>query len=89
MDGEKRAVYATDISGDANTIRILQPFRSQAVNDTVIVYAGCDRTRSTCSRKFNNHLNHGGFPDIPILNPFTTELPPGSGATDKKAWFGN
>lgn len=88
-DGEKRSVYATDVDGVPDRIRLLQPFRSQAVNDVVFVYAGCDRTRSTCSRKFNNHLNHGGFPDIPILNPFTTELPPGSASTEKKAFWGN
>lgn len=88
-DGEKRAIYATDVDGVPDRIRLLQPFRSLAVTDQVSVYAGCDRTRATCSAKFNNHLQHGGFPDIPIVNPFTTELPSGAGTSEKKIFWGN
>lgn len=88
-DGEKRGIYATDVDGVPDRIRVLQPFRSLAVSDVVNVFAGCDRTRDTCAAKFNNSINHGGFPDIPVVNPFTTELPPGSAATEKKVWFGN
>ena len=36
----------------------------------VILYPGCDRLKSTCIDKFNNVENHGGFPFIPIKNPF-------------------
>ena len=89
-DGEKRAIYATDVDGVPDRVRILQPFRNLAVTDTVEVYAGCDRTRATCAAKFANQLNHGGFPDIPILNPFTSELPnAAAGATTKKRFWGN
>lgn len=88
-DGEKRAIYGTDVDGVPDRIRLLQPFRSLAVTDTVTVYAGCDRTRATCAAKFNNQLAHGGFPDIPILNPFTTELPAASGSSEKKRFWGN
>jgi len=88
-DGEKRAVYATDVDGVPDRIRMLQPFRNLSTSDTVIVYAGCTKTRDICDRKFNNSLNHGGFPDIPVVNPFTTELPPGTAAAEKKVWFGN
>lgn len=34
-------------------------------------YAGCDKTNRTCSKKFGNILNFGGFPFIPIDNPFS------------------
>lgn len=88
-DGEKRAIYEADVDGVPDRIRLLQPFRNLDVNDDVTVYAGCDRTRATCHAKFNNHLNHGGFPDIPILNPFTTELPSGAGSSEKKRFWGN
>lgn len=87
-DGEKRAVYATDVDGVPDRIRLLQPFRNLAVSDQVTVYAGCDRTRATCAAKFNNHINHGGFPDIPIINIFTTELPTGGTSSEKKSFFG-
>lgn len=36
----------------------------------VNIYPGCDRTKETCSGKFNNLLNMGGFPFIPLKNPF-------------------
>jgi uncharacterized phage protein (TIGR02218 family) len=87
-DGEKRAVYETDVDGVPDRIRLLQPFRNMSVNDTLTVYAGCDRTRETCAAKFSNHLNHGGFPDIPTLNPFVTELPSGAGSSEKKRFYG-
>lgn len=89
LNGEKRAIYETDVDGVPDRIRILQPFRDLNVTDTVFVYAGCSRTRDICFRKFDNALNHGGFPDIPTINPFTTELPSGSTAPAKKGWLGN
>lgn len=36
----------------------------------VNIYPGCDRTKETCDSKFNNLLNMGGFPFIPLKNPF-------------------
>lgn len=88
-DGEKRAVYATDVDGVSDRIRLLQPFRNLSVTDDVTVYAGCDHTRSTCNAKFGNHLNHGGFPDIPITPIFNAELPQGGASSEKKAFYGN
>lgn len=88
-DGEKRAIYATDVDGVPDRIRVLQPFRNLSVTDTLTVYAGCDRTRATCAAKFNNHTKHGGFPDIPPLNPFATEPPTGAASSEKKKWYGN
>lgn len=86
-DGEKRAIYESNVDGVPNRIRVLQPFRNLSVSDNLTVYAGCDRTRATCASKFNNHLKHGGFPDIPIVNPFTTELPQGGADAEKKIWY--
>ena len=34
-------------------------------------FPGCDRTTQTCNDKFNNLLNHGGFPFMPSKNPFS------------------
>lgn len=36
-----------------------------------ILYAGCDRSVTTCSVKFNNLANFGGYPYIPTKNPFS------------------
>lgn len=85
--GEVRAVYAADVDGVPDRFRIIQPFRQLQVGDSITVYAGCDHTRQTCHSKFDNHLRHGGFPDIPIINPFRTELPKGGGTDEKKTFF--
>lgn len=38
--------------------------------ESVTLYPGCDQTTATCESKFNNLLNHGGWPFIPTKNPF-------------------
>jgi len=39
--------------------------------------AGCDKTLATCRDKFNNLINHGGFPFIPGTDKmFQTPFPP-------------
>ena len=39
--------------------------------DAFEAYPGCDHTLATCAAKFGNQLNYGGFPYIPVKNPFT------------------
>lgn len=36
----------------------------------VTIYPGCDRSRDTCNSRFNNLLNNGSTPFIPIINPY-------------------
>ena len=36
----------------------------------ITMYAGCDHTMNTCKDKFNNLVNYGGQPFIPLNNPF-------------------
>lgn len=40
------------------------------VSAAVILYAGCDHVIQTCHDKFDNRLNYGGQPYIPVKNPF-------------------
>jgi hypothetical protein len=40
------------------------PFVPNA-GDTFIAYPGCDKTQATCTAKFNNLANFGGFPYVP------------------------
>jgi hypothetical protein len=48
---------------------------SEAVDGaSVTVYMGCDKQFATCETKFNNATNFGGFPDLPTVNPATTQL---------------
>lgn len=39
-------------------------------SNTARLYPGCDRSMETCSSKFNNLANFGGFPHTPENNPF-------------------
>ncbi len=77
-DGEIRDVVEGDVAGDPDTFRVIFPFRSLAVSDTVEVFAGCNLLMDTCNRKFDNAINHQGFPYVPEVDPANTELPPGS-----------
>ena len=51
-------------------LRLTRPFDNLIGNSEVAVYPGCNKLVSTCETKFNNILNHGGFPNIPTSNPF-------------------
>jgi len=37
-----------------------------SIGDTFTIYPGCDKTQSTCSGKFSNLANFGGFPYVPV-----------------------
>lgn len=87
--GEKRPIYEANVNAVPSRVRVLRPFTSLSVADNVTVYAGCARTRDICARKFSNQLNHGGFPDIPLVNPFRTELPSGTTDPARKQFWGN
>lgn len=39
--------------------------KAPTVGDTFTVYPGCDKTKTTCTSKFNNVLRFRGFPFIP------------------------
>jgi uncharacterized phage protein (TIGR02218 family) len=51
-------------TGAAFILAIPTPF-DIAASDTFIVIAGCDKSQQTCITKFDNNVNHGGFPNIP------------------------
>lgn len=65
--GDFRAVI--DQSGDVLTL--LVPFQVSPLNQTVRCQAGCKgRLVTDCQNKFNNVINYGGFPFVPLKNPF-------------------
>ncbi len=76
--GEIRDIVEGNAGGDPDVVRIIMPLRDITVLDALTVYAGCDLTRSTCDKKFDNVLNFQGYPDIPEIDPANTELPPGT-----------
>lgn len=69
-DTDFRLVLAQ--SGDVLTL--LFPFANTPLSSTVKVFAGCDRTATTCDTKFSNVINFGGFPYVPGFNIFQTGM---------------
>jgi uncharacterized phage protein (TIGR02218 family) len=82
--GETRDIVEGNYQADTDRVRIIMPFRSIAVLETVSVFAGCDLALATCHKKFNNAINFQGFAYIPEVDPANTELPPGSRTSPSK-----
>lgn len=68
---EKRGIRA---SAAAGTVTITHPIAALTAASTVVVNPGCDHTKTTCQSKFGNLVNFGGFPYIPVINPFTNSV---------------
>ena len=64
---ERRVIKAND----ASTVTLLaHPIGMVAGETEIALYAGCDHTVGACMNKFDNVINYGGQPFIPIMNPF-------------------
>ena len=85
------AVYSADNAGNrfisshnktasSDQLRLSTPI-DLSVGDTISVLAGCDRTWQTCYSKFNNIINFGGFPYLPLENPYIAEVCSSDGVT--------
>lgn len=61
--------FITDHDNGSGTITVNLAFFDLTNTDSVTAYPGCDRLTATCSGKFSNINNFGGFPFIPIKNP--------------------
>lgn len=53
-----------------SSLTLAAPLISLKVGDAVSLFAGCDHTTAQCAGRFNNLDNFGGFPFIPVKNPF-------------------
>lgn len=54
-------------------VELLYPVTIET-GSTVQLTAGCDHSTATCGTRFGNLDNFGGFPFIPVKNPFSTGL---------------
>lgn len=61
--------YIIESAGDY--LKLLFPVPNSIKESIIHVYPGCDKTISTCQNKFNNVINYGGFPFVPMRNPIT------------------
>lgn len=61
------------IAHAADIITLTANIPGVTAGDDVDAYPGCNKViEGDCLLKFNNTLNHGGFPYIPAENPFET-----------------
>lgn len=63
-----------DLFGMYYSIKVFNDFYGGYIGRTVSATAGCDKRTITCSKKFKNIENFGGFPLIPKENPFVGSI---------------
>jgi uncharacterized phage protein (TIGR02218 family) len=68
------ADYRMITAHTADQLVLTIPFEDLGLGETLLLYAGCDRTVATCKAKFDNLVNYGGFPMIPARNPYAGSL---------------
>jgi len=52
---------------DGQNITVVRPLRAApAAGDTLVVSAGCDKARGTCTNKFQNLANYRGYDFVPV-----------------------
>jgi len=75
VPGSQRMIVRMEMDTPGNYTAVLMvPISGLNAGDVLIISAGCDRSLGTCYSRFNNIVNYGGFPFIPTLNPFATEV---------------
>jgi len=62
--------YRLIVGQSGDVVTLMLSFRDDVTGSSVAVFAGCDHSFATCNTKFSNELNYGGFPFVPIYNPF-------------------
>jgi len=70
MIGRITGVRRSIVAHSGANLTLTRPVPEFAVGSQIRLYPGCDHTKGTCNTKFNNLDNFGGFPWIPIRNPF-------------------
>lgn len=53
------------ITSNGATITVDYPFETAEINDNYSLRRGCNKNADTCSGRFNNLINYGGFRSIP------------------------
>lgn len=79
--GLQGVVKGDRLSAAGREIELWQALAAPVIpGDAIRLVAGCDKRLETCQLKFNNILNHRGFPDIPG-DDWLTVLPARAGGT--------
>ena len=68
-----RFISSHNKTGTSDQLRLSTPVELSR-GDRISVLAGCDRTWQICHSKFDNIINFGGFPYLPLANPYIAEV---------------
>lgn len=81
-NADNRFISSHNKEGRYDQLRLSVPMAdTPRRNARLTVLAGCDRTWQTCHTKFDNIVNFGGFPYLPLENPYIAEVCSDDGAT--------
>ena len=85
-DFQRRPILlSTNPAGGVLTVTLdRDPDPFPAVNDNVRLFPGCPLDYGTCGSKFNNAVNFGGHPFMPLGNPSLVKPVQGPGTGGKK-----
>ena len=64
------AVQRMIVTHSGADVQLMAPPFGLIVGATILLHDGCDRTLAVCDSLFANTINYGGFPFIPLRNPF-------------------
>ncbi len=64
-----RTIIQSYRDGTTMRLALAGPADTALPGTTVSLYKGCDRTEASCTQRFDNILNYGGQPWIPLENP--------------------
>lgn len=62
------------INGNTGNVLYLDRALSVPVGKAVTIWPGCNKARSTCVGKFGNGSAFGGFPWLPVQNPYISTI---------------
>jgi len=87
-NGISREVKRHAKDGATSTLQFWEPFPFTIdPGDTFTVVAGCNQLLSDCKNKFDNVVNHRGFPHIPGSNTIIKYATVGGGVFDGGGYF--
>jgi hypothetical protein len=66
---ERRSILKSTAAGSLQTLTLDRPLIFAVVGQAVTIWPGYDQTRDQCQIKFNNNVNFGGHPYMPLTNP--------------------
>ena len=66
--------YRTIKDQASNIVTLVSPYNGLETGETIQLFKGCDKSIATCNTVFANVANYGGFPYIPVKNPYEVGL---------------